>query len=334
MLAVAGAIHRYLSQDHARLDALLARAVAADTIDVAAYDEFRAGLLRHIAMEEKVLFAEVRARGTAELARMVERLHADHAALASLLVPTPTHALLRTIRDILAEHNVIEECQDGLYESCEQLAGSDADATLARMQAIPAVRASQHVDEPRIHDHIARMVAARPSNPMLVRLGQRAEGEDVVDLLVACHGRIRWFSRLARELAQADAAGDDVRETARQIHRYFAIAFPLHVADEEELVAPRLRANEREAIATMCSEHAAHERHVARLVELCAEIEREPGVLAGRRTELAGLADRLIGELEAHLVLEEQKIFPALRRLPIDERNAIRDAMRLRREAR
>lgn len=154
-------IHRYLSSDHARLDALLARAVAGDAIDVAAYDEFRAGLLRHIAMEEKVLFADVRARGAPELVRLVERLHADHAALASLLVPTPTPALLRTIRDILAAHNVLEERGGGLYEGCDLLSGTDTGATLARMQAIPAVRASQHVDEPRIHEHIARMLAAR-----------------------------------------------------------------------------------------------------------------------------------------------------------------------------
>ena len=156
-----GTIQQYLAQDHARLDALLARAIVAEPIEVAAYEEFRAGLLRHIAMEEKVLFVDARTRGTAGLAQLVEGLHADHAALASLLVPTPTHALLRTIRDILAEHNVIEERPGGLYESCVLLAGDASEATLARMQAIPAVRVSRHVDEPRIHEHILRMLAAR-----------------------------------------------------------------------------------------------------------------------------------------------------------------------------
>jgi hypothetical protein len=32
---------------------------------------------------------------------------------------------------------------------------------IARMTAIAPVRASEHVDEPRIHEHIARMLAAR-----------------------------------------------------------------------------------------------------------------------------------------------------------------------------
>jgi len=149
-----GEIHRSLSDDHRRLDELLARAVAGDRD---AYRAFRAGLLRHIAMEEKVLFAEARRRGV--LAAMIERLHADHAALASLLVPSPTPALLGTIRDVLTEHNPIEERADGLYEACEQVA--DPADMIARMTAIAPVRVSEHVDEPRIHEHIARMLAAR-----------------------------------------------------------------------------------------------------------------------------------------------------------------------------
>jgi hypothetical protein len=151
-----GAIHRYLSGDHARLDALLARAAEGDS---AAYEQFRAGLLRHIAMEEKVLFAG--ARTQPELAPMIARLHADHAALASLLVPSPTPSILRTVREILDEHNAIEERAGGLYEACESLPGADEDALVARMTALPAVRVSQHVDEPRIHEHIARMLEAR-----------------------------------------------------------------------------------------------------------------------------------------------------------------------------
>ena len=151
-----GAIHRYLSGDHARLDDLLARAAAGDAT---AYPPFRSGLLRHIAMEEKVLFAACRARP--ELATIIDRLHADHAALASLLVPSPTASLLRTIREILDDHNPIEEREGGLYEACEQLAGGDVDALVTRMSALPAVRVSAHVDEPRIHDHIARMLEAR-----------------------------------------------------------------------------------------------------------------------------------------------------------------------------
>jgi hypothetical protein len=108
-----------------------------------------------------VLFADARARRGGDPLPITKQLHADHAALASLLVPSPTHALLGTIRIILA----VEEDPGGLYERCEDLAASDLDDLLARMHAIPAVRASQHVDEARVHEHIARMLVARRELP-------------------------------------------------------------------------------------------------------------------------------------------------------------------------
>ena len=159
---VRGPIHHLLTHDHARLDALLARSTAnPEVVDLAAYQELRAGLLRHIAMEEKVLFVDARMRRGGVPLPITKQLHADHAALASLLVPSPTHALIGSLREILDEHNHLEEEADGLYDLCEQLAGAELDAVLARMHAIPAVRVSQHVDEPRIHAHIERMLAAR-----------------------------------------------------------------------------------------------------------------------------------------------------------------------------
>ena len=63
-----GKIHCYLAGDHDRLDALLERAMSDPAhIDAAAYAQFRAGLLKHIAMEEKVLLpaaAQKRAAAT------------------------------------------------------------------------------------------------------------------------------------------------------------------------------------------------------------------------------------------------------------------------------
>lgn len=155
-------IHRLLTADHVRLRALLAQATADPSrIDGDAYRAFRTGLLRHIAIEEKVLFREAKERRNGDPLPVTKQLHADHAAIASLLIPTPTHALLGTIADILREHDPLEEGPDGLYAECERLVGPDLDDVLARMDAIPAVRVAQHVDEPRIHEHIARMLAAR-----------------------------------------------------------------------------------------------------------------------------------------------------------------------------
>jgi hypothetical protein len=56
-----GKVYRYLVNDHARLDALFERAVARpDTIETSAYAEFRAGLLKHISMEEKILLPKLK----------------------------------------------------------------------------------------------------------------------------------------------------------------------------------------------------------------------------------------------------------------------------------
>lgn len=155
-------IHQFLSDDHRRLDALLARTDADPTrIDEASYDEFRRGLLRHIAMEEKVLFAYIRARGDADGRALVDTLHADHAAIASILVLPPSRAMIATLRTVLGEHNPLEEDPGGLYDQCDAAPPAEVAAFSTRMQAIPPVRASEYLDEPRIHAHVQRMLAAR-----------------------------------------------------------------------------------------------------------------------------------------------------------------------------
>ena len=65
-----GPLYRFLAEDHSRLDGLLQSAMTeASTVDRAAYAAFRAGLLTHISLEEKILLpAAQRARGGAPLA--------------------------------------------------------------------------------------------------------------------------------------------------------------------------------------------------------------------------------------------------------------------------
>ena len=56
-----GPVFHYLAADHARLDELLRVAGARpDAIDRPSYAAFRAGLLRHIGLEEKILFPAAR----------------------------------------------------------------------------------------------------------------------------------------------------------------------------------------------------------------------------------------------------------------------------------
>src|SRR5262245_25640445 len=75
---------------------------------------------------------------------------------------------------------------------------------------------------------------------VLIRLGTRARKEsDVVDRLLECHERIRNFCALACRLAEGPPS-EQAREAAAQLVRYFTVALPLHVADEEESIRPRL----------------------------------------------------------------------------------------------
>ena len=152
-------IRSFLSRDHARLDALLARAAAnQNQIDREAYDEFRRGLLRHIGMEEKILLpAAQRLRaGPLELAA---RLRLDHGALAALLVPSPTRAILKALRTILEGHNRLEEDEGGVYEICEQVAGDSAGGLLAQLRAAPEVPVAANVDSARVEAATRRALA-------------------------------------------------------------------------------------------------------------------------------------------------------------------------------
>ena len=152
-----GLLYRFMAEDHARLDGLLQGSMTeASTINRAAYAAFRAGLLTHISLEEKILLpAAQRARGGAPLA-MAAKLRLDHGALAALLVPTPTPAIIAALRAILVPHNVVEEGPGGVYECCERLAGAEAEALLAQLHAAPEVPVAPHSDGPDVMDVVRR----------------------------------------------------------------------------------------------------------------------------------------------------------------------------------
>ena len=135
-----GPIERFLTADHARLDALLARAYPGDgTLDLEAFAEFRRGLLRHIAMEEKVLLRFAREQRGGQPLPVAEALRRDHGEIARLLVPVPTPEGCATLLEVLGRHNGIEEGPSGLYATCDALAGHEADAVVARLRAQPEV---------------------------------------------------------------------------------------------------------------------------------------------------------------------------------------------------
>jgi hypothetical protein len=155
-LVMHGPLHLFFGADHRRLDALLARATGeAGRVDLAAFGEFRAGLLRHIGMEEKVLFvAARRARGGAPL-ELAARLRVDHGAIAALLVPTPTPALVAELVSVLVPHNRREEEPGGVYDACDRALGpAEAERIVRELQAFPDVPLKPYHDGPEVQKHI------------------------------------------------------------------------------------------------------------------------------------------------------------------------------------
>ncbi|MCP9460504.1 MAG: hemerythrin domain-containing protein [Nitrospira sp.] len=154
-----GAIAAYLVEDHRRLDGLLERAVAdPDRVDRESYDRFRAGLLRHIGMEEKILLPAIQRWRGGSPWPMAPKLRLDHGAIASLLMPTPTASVIGTLRDILAEHNGVEEGPEGLYATGDELAGAETDQMLARLRAAPDVAVMPHSDTEAVINTVRRAV--------------------------------------------------------------------------------------------------------------------------------------------------------------------------------
>ncbi len=119
-------------------------------VEQGVYDQFRAGLLRHIGMEEKILLPMAQKLSGGEPLSLAPKLRLDHGAIAALLMPTPTTDIVATLRKILEQHNLVEEGPDGLYDICDRLAGADAEQVVTRLRATPEVAVLPHSDTPAV----------------------------------------------------------------------------------------------------------------------------------------------------------------------------------------
>lgn len=114
-------LRTWLAREHEEINALALDARAPEGIDFEAFDRFRARLLRHICIEERLLFPMGEVGNGGQLATAINELRIDHAALASLLVPTPDHVLAQEIAGLLELHNELEERSGGIYDQCMAL---------------------------------------------------------------------------------------------------------------------------------------------------------------------------------------------------------------------
>jgi hemerythrin-like domain-containing protein len=172
--------------------------------------------------------------------------------------------------------------------------------------------------------------------PLQTGASPSPRSEDVPDVLVDCHQRMRQFTALAAELAARPAASpDEVREVTAKVHRYFTVALPLHEEDEEASLFPRLLKRAPELgpkIASLREDHAAHADRVGRLLAVCAELQAAPEYSDALREALGSAAEALAEVWRVHLAAEEQDVFPSVRTaLSAEDRKSIREEMRERR---
>lgn len=145
----AGPIERLMTDDRARLGVLLLRAESEPAGD--AFDAFRRGLLRHIAIEEKALLPYARERRFGDPWPVDAELRRDHAALVKLVSTPPTPLTFDKLRDLLALHGALEEGPSGLYAACDSLAGKDVALVLDWIHGIADGATPGAHESPSVH---------------------------------------------------------------------------------------------------------------------------------------------------------------------------------------
>lgn len=161
--------------------------------------------------------------------------------------------------------------------------------------------------------------------------------EDALELLIGCHQRIRHFTATAVKLAHAQGTEpQEIRQAAAGVYRYYSVSLPLHEADEEDTLRPRLDAvadeRVRHALVAMHDQHQAIDELIERLLPLLLLVERNPGALPEAGGEMCSITEALEEVFGAHLQLEEDAIFPAIREvLPESVRAEVLAEMQQRR---
>jgi hypothetical protein len=144
--------------------------------------------------------------------------------------------------------------------------------------------------------------------------------DDPLVALTACHAKIRQYMEgLTRLVTLPDLRDPRVIPSAQMAVRYFSIGLPLHAADEDDSIAPRLatRVPGSEALLDALElEHGGIDACLARLIPLLSVLaEGGQPSRAALRAEVGFLRDILL----PHIEREEAELFPLLASLtPLD----------------
>ncbi len=145
----------------------------------------------------------------------------------------------------------------------------------------------------------------------------KSSTDELNDLLLGCHQRIRHFTSVASKLAHAHGASpEEIQAAAESVYRYYAVSLPLHEADEEDSLRPRLSSvadpKVEHALAAMHDQHMAIDDLLERLLPLLRLVSNNPGALSNAGGEMCSITGALTQVFDAHLQIEEEVIFPAI----------------------
>lgn len=157
--------------------------------------------------------------------------------------------------------------------------------------------------------------------------------EDPVGVMAHCHRRIEQkLAAIPRIVVALRAGEEEALPALEEVLRYFEHGARRHHEDEEYSVFPRLAGDEsRPLLEQITSEHRTNDaiylafRTVAKRI---LDMPAEGGTLAD---ELAMHGQALAEAYKAHIALEEESLFPLVKKLEDKELRAIGLEMRLRR---
>lgn len=153
-------LHHFFTSDHHRIDNLLNQALAnKPEVDMEYYHHFRIGLLRHIKMEENILFPAAKQVDPVQMKELIPQYRAEHGALTALMVPPPTMELIKVIQYVLERHDQKEEEPGGMYDICESLTKDQTEELLIRLSQTTEVPVLKHNSAPIAIESAIRALA-------------------------------------------------------------------------------------------------------------------------------------------------------------------------------
>ena len=133
-------LYQYFTNDHRRIDELLNKAIEnPGNVQMDYYHQFRTGLLKHIKMEEKILFPAAQKANDNIPLPLAGKLRLDHGALTSLMVVPPTPEVIKVLLHVLDKHDLLEEEPGGMYDVCEKLTEGETSELLQQLENVAEV---------------------------------------------------------------------------------------------------------------------------------------------------------------------------------------------------